>query len=161
MTRRDAERQEAVEKLREWIKPGDTVYTIVRHVSRSGMQREIGIVLLSKEDRGMVDLHPNYLVAKALGERQGKRDGIIVGGCGMDMGFRLVYNLSRTLFGGKGEFGCIGEGCPSNDHGNGDRDYTPHMSEAERTGGADGKPCTCHREHLHSDGGYALKQRWL
>src|SRR3990172_2873899 len=86
--------QDATEKLREWIKPGDTVYTILRHVSRSGMQREIGIVLL----KDGTDLHPNYLVAKALGERVGKFDSVIVGGCGMDMGFHLVYNLSRALF---------------------------------------------------------------
>ncbi len=139
MTRKEAERQEAVEQLRKWIKPGDTVYTIIRHVSRSGMQREIGVVLLTKGDDGrQVDLHPNYLVAKALGERQGKRDGVIMGGCGMDMGFALVHSLSYVLHGNG--FECIGEGCPSNEHSNGDRDYTPHR---------------------HNSGGYSLRQRWL
>lgn len=76
----------------------------------------------------------------------------------MDMGFWAVYQLSYGLF--KGGFGCIGEGCPSNDHSNGDRDYTPHMSEADRMG-ADGELCNCHKDHMHNDGGYALKQRWL
>jgi len=138
----NAERAEAVTKLREWIKPGDTVYTILRHVSRSGMRREIGVVLLKDDhDRGnathqgIADLHPNYLVAKALGDRIGKNDGIITDGCGMDMGFHLVYNLSRTMF--PDGFDCIGDHCPSNDHSN--RENNAH----------------------HSDGGYALRHRWL
>jgi hypothetical protein len=89
-----AEQQEAIAKLREWLKPGDTVYTILRHVSRSGMQREIGVAI----NKDGAILHPNYSVAKALDMRQGKRDGLIVGGCGMDMGFHLVYNLGHVLF---------------------------------------------------------------
>src|SRR5690242_7664671 len=113
------ERDDATTTLRGWIKPGQTVYTILRNVSRSGMSREIGIVLL--EDG--VDRHPNYMVGKALGYRVGKRDGLIVGGCGMDMGFHVVYHLARTLW--PTGFGCIGKGCRSNDHINGDRDYTP------------------------------------
>lgn len=59
-------------------------------------------------------------------------------GCGMDVGFSLVYNLGWVLF--PNGFECVGERCPSNDHSNGDRDYSPHH---------------------HSDGGYALRQRWL
>ncbi len=132
--KQQSEREEALAKLREWIKPGDIVHTILRHVSRSGMQREIGIVLL----KDGTDLHPNYLVAKALGERIGKRDGVIVGGCGMDMGFHIVYNLGRALW--PDGFECAGKNCHSNDHTNGDRNYKPHH---------------------HNDGGYALRHRWL
>ena len=136
MTRKEAERQEAVERLRGWLKPGDTVFTILRHVSRSGMTRHIGVVML----REGVDLHPNYAIAAVCDYRLNKNgDGLVVGGCGMDMGFALVYDLSRVLF--PDGFDCTGEGCPSNDHSNGDRDYSPHR----HTG----------------DGGYALKQRWL
>ena len=89
------EKAEAIAKLREWIKPGDKVYTILRGVSRSGMQREIGVILMQED--GCI-LHPNYLVLLAIGARQGKRDGILMGGCGMDMGFQLVYSLGRILF---------------------------------------------------------------
>ena len=116
-----SERDEAIARLRDWIKPGDTVYTILRHVSRSGMQREIGIVLLSAEGGRTTDLHPNHAVATALGVRLGKRDGIIVGGCGMDMGFHLVYQMSATIY---PEYACLGKGddgrsrCPSNYHNN-------------------------------------------
>jgi hypothetical protein len=132
------ERDEARTELRKHIKPGDTVYTVLHHVSRSGMQREIGVVLLSCDNGEIISLHPNYLVSKALSIRQGKRDGLIMGGCGMDMGFALVHQLSYALF--PDSFECIGEKCPSNDHNNGDRDRTPHK---------------------HSSGGYAIKQRWM
>ena len=141
-----AVRDEAIATLKEWITPGDTVYTVLRHVSRSGMQREIGIVLLNAEshssfpaDSTVRDLHPNYIVAKALGLKLTKNgDGVQVGGCGMDMGFSLVYELSARLW--PEGFTCTGKGCHSNAHSNGDRDYTPHA---------------------HRDGGYALQQRWL
>ena len=128
------DREQALARLREWIKPGDTVYTVLRHVSRSGMQREIGVGLL----KDGVDLHPNWAVACALGERLGKRDGVIVGGCGMDMGFHLVYNLSYVLF--PQGLACTGKNCNSNDHSNGDRNY---------------------KRHMHKSGGYALRHRWL
>jgi hypothetical protein len=154
MTRKDAERNEAIEKLREWLSPGDTVYTIVRHVARSGMSREIGVVLM----KDGVDLHPNYSVAKALGERQGKNDGVIVGGCGMDMGFHLVYNLGATIF--KDGFNCIGEGCGSSDHAN--RKTPPDgtcLDHVQRkTGVCTNLDCNTWR---HTDGGYALRHRWL
>lgn len=41
-----AEKDEAAERLREILKPGDTVYCILRHVSRSGMQRRISLYTL-------------------------------------------------------------------------------------------------------------------
>jgi hypothetical protein len=90
-----AEREDAILKLREWLKPGDTVYTILRHVSRSGMQREIGIVIF----KDGVDLHPNYAVALAVNVRTNKDgDGVVVGGAGMDMGYHVVHTLSRVLW---------------------------------------------------------------
>lgn len=133
MTRHTAEQQEAAQQdLRETFPPGSTAKTILRHVSRSGMTRSISIVDANSND-------VTWQAVRALDERLDPRhDGIKIGGCGMDMGFALVYNLSRTLY--PAGFTCIGEGCPSNDHSNGDRDYTPHH---------------------HSDGGYAISQRWL
>lgn len=145
MTRRDAERQEAKERLLGMIHPGDTVYTILRHVSRSGMQRVISLVV-------MVDGQPmdvSWMAARAIGCRftNEKHYGIVTGGCGMDMGFHLVYSLGSVLW--RDGFECIGDSgenrafsrhCPSNDHSNGDRNYAPHH---------------------HRDGGYALRHAWL
>lgn len=90
-----AERDEAIAKLREWLRPGDKVYCIVRHVSRSGMQRRID--LYKSTDEGMMFL--TGYAAKALGWRwDNRKGGIVVDGCGMDMCFHTVYNLSAILF---------------------------------------------------------------
>ena len=92
--------KEDITRAREtlaYLKPGDTVYTIVRHVSRSGMSRSIGLVSFGKG----FPMHPNWAAACMLGwtvDRNG-RDGVRVQGCGMDMGFHLVYELSAALFG--------------------------------------------------------------
>lgn len=127
-------------KLLRWLKPGDTVYTVLDHVSKSGMSRDIRLVLMKVDDKGEpYTLHPNYAAQVLLGYSRAKRgDGLRVSGCGMDMGFSIVYNLSAVLF--PDGFECIGDKCPSNDHTNGDRCRTPH---------------------LHKSGGYALRHRWL
>jgi len=149
----------ALDNLRQWFPVGSTVHTILRHVSRSGMQRDIGVVAILPD--GDVR-HPNYATAAALGLPLGKCDSVKVGGCGMDMGYHLAYSISASLY--RDGFGCIGEGCPSNDHSNGDRDYTPHQ---DHTGGDPSHVCatspeTCTaKRHWHRDGGYALKHRWL
>lgn len=170
-----AEKAEAIERLRALLKPGDTVYTILRHVSRSGMSRSISVVMMG--ENGPNDV--SWAVARAgLGTFDRKNDGVKVSGCGMDMGFHLVYNLSWVLH--QSGFGCVGERCPSNDHSNGDRDRTPHGA-VKRGPRCNTKPCTCHddtawtpgtylngcgcgchrAEHWHKDGGFALVHRWL
>jgi hypothetical protein len=130
------EREEACARLRELIQPGGTVYCIVKHVSSSGMSRISFAVA-----QGDSVLNIDWLICRALDYRQHDRGGVIVSGCGMDMGFHIVYNLGRVIF--RDGFGCIGREarCPSNDHANGDRDYTPG--------------------HKHSDPGYALRHSWL
>jgi len=73
--------------------PSDTIYTVLRHVSNSGMQREISVKMI---DAGRI-IHLDYLVSTALGMKQGKHNGIVVRGCGMDMGFHIVHNILRAV----------------------------------------------------------------
>ena len=95
MTRKDVERQEYIEKLREILKPGDVLYTTVKHVSRSGMSRVINIHIIRDNKPEWL----SYWIAKALDYKFSERyEAVIVNGCGMDMGFHLVYNLSSILF---------------------------------------------------------------
>lgn len=138
-------------RLLEWLKPGDTVYTILRNVSRSGMRREIGIVLMNG-DHGPT--HPNYSVAVVLGDRLGKRDGIIVGGCGMDMGFHLVYNLGRTLF---------PEGFGIEMEKGGGKKVPKTKEQAEYLFKRGYRSSGRNRDDSgwDNDGGYALSHRWL
>ena len=133
---KEALHAKAISDLREMLKPGDTVYTSVDHVSTSGMTRHISLrIIRDNEPRNIT-----YLVARALDWRQSeKTNGVVVEGCGMDMCFHTVYCLSRVLF-PPGSYICPGKDCRSNDHSNGDRNYEPHA---------------------HSDGGYALRARDL
>lgn len=97
---REQEKQEAIERLRDILKPGDTVYTILKHKSRSGMQRKIDLYAIKPNCNGVHE--PRYLsgyAARALGWRLSDGRGIVVDGCGMDMGFHVVYELSGVLFG--------------------------------------------------------------
>lgn len=91
------ERKDAQEELRKILKPGQTVYTILRHVSKSGMSRNISVVIIENGEPREI----SYLVARALGDKMdASTGGIKVSGCGMDMGFHLVDNLRYTLFTG-------------------------------------------------------------
>lgn len=99
-----AERDQAIERLREIFPAGSTVTTLLRHVSQSGMSRAISIIA-SGED-GPEDV--TYLVARATGDRMDQRHGgIKMSGCGVDMGFALVYSLARTLYGDAPDSGYV------------------------------------------------------
>lgn len=156
------EKEEARNRLRELLKPGDIVHCILRHVSRSGMFRRISLVKVGK-DGSMFHLD-GLIVRAGLGKFRGRDEGLVAGGCGMDMGFALVYSLSRSLYGDG--FGCIGKGCPSNDHSNGDRDYTEHRAAQAaqalevREPGQVSDPSGM-KGHWHNDGGYALRHQWI
>ena len=134
------ERQEAIDKLRTMLSPGDNVYTSVSHVSSSGMQRSIKLYRVDpvgERDDGKPTIEDiTWLVGRALDYRHdSKHGGLKVGGCGMDMCFHLVYSLGRTLW---------PEGGPL-DKNNGTRRF-----QAEREG-----------VKIERDGGYLLTKRDL
>jgi hypothetical protein len=115
-----AERAQACTDLRKMLKPGMTVHTILRHCSRSGMMRHISLLVsvpaqvdvYAKNPDGSTnyDAKPrrkragcemrdiSYLAAGAMDLRLADDGGIKIGGCGMDMGFDLVYRLGATLW---------------------------------------------------------------
>ena len=75
------------------------LYCVLRHVSRSGMSRTISLHYFDLEAKDMRQL--NYATAVLLGlPLDEERDGVKVSGCGMDMGFHLVSQLSRGIGGG-------------------------------------------------------------
>ena len=95
------EKEEAIDRLKGWLAPGDTVYTVLRHTSRSGMSRLIDLYAFRTDDAGkLFKVYLSYNAATVLGWKydDGKH-AMKVGGCGMDMGFHAVYTLSRALFG--------------------------------------------------------------
>lgn len=91
------ERNAAIDRLREVIKPGDAVRCILRHVSASGMSRTIDLIHIS--NKGAVS-RIGYNAAQAIGwTYDRKHEGVRVKGCGMDMGYHLVSMLSYALYG--------------------------------------------------------------
>ena len=95
MKQSEREKLEAIERLHEILKPGDTVYTVLTHVPASGMSRSIQLKIV--QDGDICDI--SYHAARALGAKiDAKHDGIKIGGCGMDMGFALVNALGRMLW---------------------------------------------------------------
>ena len=137
----EQEQEEFRGKLREILTLGQVVYTNLRYRSRSGMLHCIS--LHTKEADGIRDI--TYWAAKAMGDKiSEEHGGIKAGGCGMDMGFHLVYNLGHALF--RDGVPCTGESdgpnrCRSNAHTNGDQEYS--------------------KTKTHGDGGYAFYHQWL
>ena len=102
---------EHIAKLREWFPKGSTVHCNVESVSLSGMSRVISVHGYFRDEAGKIAFDnngepmkcfPNYSVSIALDMplvRAGGRDGVKIGGCGMDMCFALVYELAYALHG--------------------------------------------------------------
>lgn len=91
---------EAIKKdLRAILPPGSTAYTILRHVSRSGMQRSIDVYALRCHNGEIEKYWITPKVAAVCGYSISKRhNALTVRGCGMDMGFDVAYNLSYALY---------------------------------------------------------------
>jgi hypothetical protein len=93
MQRAKVELKRLIEKTKN-----KTIYTYTEHVSKSGMRRHIKPIVI-------VDGEPinisGYIADMGLFQRvkMGKGDGVIVKGCGADMGFHIVYSISRALYG--------------------------------------------------------------
>lgn len=85
-------KNEAIELLE---KANNTIHTDLLHVSKSGMTRRIDCFVIV--DGEIINI--NHLIAEIDGKKIDSKGGIRVQGCGMDMGFSLVYNLSCRLFG--------------------------------------------------------------
>ena len=163
--------EECRQSLLEILPPGDTVYTSLRHVSRSGMYHVIRLAVI--RDNSPRDI--SRLAADLLEGWDNRWEGCKAGGCGMDMGFHLVYYLSHALF--PDGFNCIGEDCPSNDHNNAwyqiQKGVCPVCGGKEWARDDKGAPkyyrirhavCSADcvtREWKHESGGYTLKHKWI
>ena len=125
-------RQERIEELRAMLPPGTIIYTALSHVSQTGMTRSISLHTIDRETHPLRRIP--YL-ADVMGWKFGpKHDGWKISGAGMDMGFELVYDLSRAIY---------HEG------------FTP--ADAGRAFGLNGTPAEEHKP----DGGYALTHKWI
>jgi hypothetical protein len=132
-TKKQITEQENLKEGKEYLKKvgvkvGSTVYTSITTVSSSGMSRHMK-VLVCHENR-IVDI---TLAVSKLGIGTFNRDKgtIMVGGCGMDMGFNVVYSMGLRLY---------PEG------------FELKKGQYGRNGNKSG---------FDRDGGYALQQIWI
>jgi hypothetical protein len=119
----EQERKEAIENLKKLLRPGQTVYTIKRHTSASGLLRVYSVVLpiLRPVVPGILDDTPyhqhikeltgnlqreaaivnrTYTVATVIcGVYNERWEGIAIHGGQFDGGESIVYDLSYVLFG--------------------------------------------------------------
>lgn len=96
------EQQEATARLLQLFEGDDSpeILTIVRHVSKSGMSRNISLKYVKNGE--LMDITYNAAMVLDWPLVEGFNRAIKVGGCGMDMGFHLVYSLSGRLYGYEG-----------------------------------------------------------
>lgn len=110
MTKKTAEQLEAIQleaikNLRDFgVKPGTTIYTHLETVSRSGMSRRISVFIVAKSRYSKPKGKPyiqgiSQLVAQAIGNTYDRNyQAVKIDGCGMDMGFAIVYNLGLAMW---------------------------------------------------------------
>lgn len=88
-------RTEAIDQLSKTLTPGQTIYTKVLHVSRSGRSRVIQTCIV--ENGEIRDI--SRMTAAAIGASfDYDRRGVKVQGVGMDMTFHVVYSLGCALY---------------------------------------------------------------
>jgi hypothetical protein len=109
ITKERTEKEKEIQRAQEFLcavfakQERPTAYTILKSVSASGMSRTMKVV--TSHEGQVIDL--TWYVAKigicTLNEKNGQRV-LPVGGCGMDMGFHLVYSLGVALYGLEGGY---------------------------------------------------------
>lgn len=143
----------AKSELRKIIKPGDAVYTILRRVGASGMSRDISVCVVQNGYIRNLDA----LVSDACGIRMADGPGLRMRGCGMDMGFYLVYSLGCALF--PQGFGTVGKN-PNTKQKEVRAASKPAAARYVKAGfvfrGRNGDA-----SGWDTDGGYSLDHKWL
>jgi prophage tail gpP-like protein len=116
---KQAERDEAVERLREWVKPGDRLtFVCTYHSSRGYSTHGYRVLLAVAADEPSAGAPAyrtrpwiadvTYMVGKATGTWNERAEEIRVTGCGFDKRFEVTDTLSRLLgeaFSGEGRIG--------------------------------------------------------
>lgn len=90
-------KKKVLKDLKEILEKGNRkVYCILRHVSSSGMNRRISFFSINNNKPICLDW---YIEKTDLGYKPDRRkDGLRIGGCGMDMGFSVVYKVGNIVY---------------------------------------------------------------
>ena len=116
-------------ELVKWLRrKRPVIYTNCNHVSSSGTFRLISCYVIKQGELLCLD---SLIGSLSYYKRDKKRNGLRVSGCGMDMGFAVVYDFSSTIF---------------------PKGFKYRKNEPHRNGDP---------SLVDKNGGYALKQRWM
>lgn len=82
-----------------------TIYTFLNHCSASGMTRHISCYIAridnkpeSKSYQKAYLENITYHIGRILGNKVADDGGVVISGCGADMGFMLVYEVGGLLY---------------------------------------------------------------
>ena len=96
-TLKQSECADAIASLKSMIRPGATVYTVIRSVAKSGMSRTMSVFIVKDGELQNITWYVGKVLDYPVRDVDGHR-AIRVNGAGMDMGFHVVYSLSRVMF---------------------------------------------------------------
>lgn len=91
----EARKEYCRKMLLKWLKPGSKVYTLISNRSSSGMSRHVRLFCVTEGDIFEISGWVGDLIGYRRNDTTG---GLVVGGCGMDMGFACVYSLGAQLW---------------------------------------------------------------
>jgi len=97
LTKKEGEqlyKEQCRNELLSLVKPNDKIYVNVVSVSSSGMSRKMSFHIIKDNELRSI----SYLVSVVAGYNTDNNYNLKVSGCGMDMGFSVVYNLGRCLW---------------------------------------------------------------
>lgn len=77
---------------------GSRLYTVLRHVSSTGMTRWIDVCWIENNELRWARVEESQFYVKNRFANSAKAD-YKVGGCGMDIGYHLVYSLGHLIHG--------------------------------------------------------------
>lgn len=80
--------------LNKFLKEDMQVYTTVHSVAASGMSRKMSLYIV--HDDGIMNI--TFWVAAVLGLKMDSDHKLTISGCGMDMGWKIVNDLSYRIF---------------------------------------------------------------
>lgn len=93
--RREMERSLETANLKQWIKPGMTIYAVLRGRSHSGLSRTFELYVVFKQEICRITWSVARILALPYDERV---EALRIKGCGIDAGREVVERLGQALF---------------------------------------------------------------
>jgi hypothetical protein len=91
-----SEQTKALEFLRQFLRKGTKVYTVLRHVSTSGTSRFIDLYVVKQNEPIRLTWSASVMLEWTYSRQ---REALRINGCGTDVGFQAVHTLGEIVLG--------------------------------------------------------------